>query len=185
MAKLSKRNQRALIILAAVVTLTVAFSYVVLPFLDAKDRIKAEIQNQQRELSLSVRTLREEGDYIAELASIDRLIQQYEAAFLDASDAGSATVQLEEAVRAFADQHGIRVTRSNPMPELKIGEQYIKISLQLNLEGDLTALTNFLHSIASYDKFLTVEEFNLASFRVREMTRIRPRMRIAGYVRLS
>lgn len=185
MQRLTKRNKRALILLAVVVAVMVLVSYVILPFYDAKGQIRSDIQSKQKELALSARTLEEKDAYLRSLAAVERVIAEYESAVWDARDASSATVQVEETVRAFANQHGVRVTRSNPLPEQKIGDEYIKISLQLNVESDMGGLVGFLHSIASHEKFLVVDEFNLASFRVRDKTQIRPRMRISGYVRLS
>ena len=51
--------------------------------------------------------------------------------------------------------------------------------------SDLPSLIKFLHAVSVHPKFLVVEEFNLASFRVKGETRIQPRMQISGYIRLS
>ena len=97
----------------------------------------------------------------------------------------TATLQIEETVRALASQNQIRVTRSNPLPEKRIGERYARIGVQLNLEGEYDSLINFIHAVSSYEKLLLVEEFQLTSFRVRDQTRLQPRLRIAGFIRLS
>jgi hypothetical protein len=172
-------------ILSVVVLVTLLFSYVVLPFYDAQTRIALDVERSQRELALSLRTLQEQQEYATRLGEIDRVLTQYEGAFLDTTDASSAAVQIEETVRAYASQHGVRVTRSNPLPERKIGENYLKISLQLNLESDLAGLVSFLHSISAHSEYLIVEEFYMATLRVKDRTRIRPRMRISGFVKLS
>lgn len=185
MKKLSKRNRRALIAIGAALALYLLVGQVALPFLERQQQIGDQIAVSERSLTIAQRMIQREPVYRAQLEQLESALQDYQAKLLDASDGAAAGGQIEEVVRSLAAQNGVRVTRSNPIPDKKIGENYLKISLQFNLESDLPSLIKFLHAVSVHPKFLLVEEFNLASFRVKNETRIQPRMQISGYIRLS
>ncbi len=185
MKKLSKRNRRALIAIGLSLVVYGFLVWVFFPLMDRQSRIDEEIAANERALRVALRTISQESAYQGRLEEISRIVDQYQGKLLEASDAASAGVQLEGIVRNLAAESDVRVSRSNPVPDKKIGEKYAKISLQMNLESDLEALNKFLHAVSAYDKFLLVEDFNVASFRVREETRIQPRLQISAFIRLS
>ena len=54
----------------------------------------------------------------------------------------------------------------------------------MNLEARIPELTNFLYAISMSRKFLLVEDFYLATFRVRNRIRVRPRINVSAFIRL-
>ncbi len=182
--RLSKRNKRALLILGGLVAGYVAV-HLFLPFLDRQREIGGQIASTRQEVQRYLKALEQGPLYANHLDRARGTVQAYENHFLEAPDVNAATLQIEETVRALANQNQIRVTRSNPLPERMIGERYARIGVQLNLEGEYDSLINFIHAVSSYEKLLLVEEFQLTSFRVRDQTRLQPRLRIAGFIRLS
>ena len=184
-SRLSKRNKRALLILGGLVAGYVAVFHLFLPFLDRQREIGGQIASTRQEVQRYLKALEQGPLYANHLDRVRGTVQAYENHFLEAPDVNAATLQIEETVRALASQNQIRVTRSNPLPEKMIGERYARIAVQLNLEGEYDSLINFIHAVSSYEKLLLVEEFQLTSFRVRDQTRLQPRLRIAGFIRLS
>ena len=184
-SRLSKRNKRALLILGGLVAGYVAVFHLFIPFLDRQREIGGQIASTRQEIQRHLKVLEQGPLYANHLDRARGTVQAYENHFLEASDVNAATLQIEETVRALASQNQIRVTRSNPLPEKRIGERYARIGVQLNLEGEYDSLINFIHAVSSYEKLLLVEEFQLTSFRVRKQTRLQPRLRIAGFIRLS
>ena len=185
LSRISKRNKRALLILGGLVAGYVAVSHLYLPFQARQGEIGDQIASTRQEVQRYLKALEQGPLYANHLDRVRGTVQAYENHFLEASDVNAATLQIEETVRALARQNQIRVTRSNPLPEKKIGERYVRIGVQLNLEGEYDSLINFIHAVSSYEKLLLVEEFQLTSFRVRDQTRLQPRLRIAGFIRLS
>ncbi len=185
MQRISKRNRRALLILGTFLSVVILVFYIILPFYEVQAQVAGQIDQKRNELQRSLRVLAERDATFSRLTAVDGVIGEYRNMLLNAGDARSAIVQIEEVVRALADQNGVKVIRSNPLPDRKAGEGYAKIVLQFNLESDLPSLIEFLHAISRHNQFLAVEEFNLASFRVKDRTRIQPRMQIAGYISLS
>ncbi len=185
MMRLSKRNKRALMALGGFLVAYLLLFQVVLPFYDRQSVLAEEIQNQKEVLQRALRAVEEQKAYRDQVEMSERVVAAYHQNLLDTQDPITARQQVEEAVRLLAQQSGVRVTRSNPLPERKVGEQYAKVTVQLNLDCDLAELVNFLHAISAHSKFLLVEDFNLASFRVKDESRIQPRMQISGFIRLS
>lgn len=185
MLRISSRNKRALIILGIFLGGYLLIFELVLPFYDRQSVLAERINERRQSLQRALRAVREQEIYRAQLAMAEQAVEDYHRTLLEASDPISGRQQLEETVRLLAQQAGVRVTRSNPLPERNVGDDYTKVTVQLNLDCDLDELIGFLHAISVHPSFLVVEEFNLASFRVKDQSRIQPRMQISGFIRLS
>ncbi|MCH8819574.1 MAG: hypothetical protein IIB03_04550 [Acidobacteria bacterium] len=184
MKKLSKRDRSALIILGVVGAVTLLVLGVILPFYDATAQLGSELEQKEELLERSIQVLQEEEMYGAELDDLDRVLVGYRQRLLDAQETNLAAIQLEEIVRVLAAENDIRVTRSNPLQERKIGDDYVKVTLQINLQSDMLQLANFLYALSAHPKFFLVENFFLNSFRSRDEVRIQPRMNVSGFIRL-
>ncbi len=185
MPRISSRNKRALLVLGSFLAGYLLIFELIFPFYDQQSVLADQIEERKQALQRALRVVQEENLYRGQLESAVRAVDISHQHLLDASDPITGRQQVEEAVRLLAQQNGVRVTRSNPLPERKVGEQYNKVTVQLNLDCDLNQLVSFLHSISVHQKFLLVEDFNLASFRVKDESRIQPRMQISGFIRLS
>ena len=185
MRQLSKRDKRALTILGGVGVVILLVLGVVLPFYSAKSEVASQLEEKEKLLRRYIQVLQEEGTYRLELSQLDRVLNGYRQRLLDAQDINIATVQLEEVVRTLAAVNGIQVARSNPLQERQMGENYVKITLQINLRSNMSQLTGFLYALSAHPKFLLVENFFLNSLRSRDQVRIQPRMNVSAFIRLS
>lgn len=185
MKKLSKRDKKVIRIGTVAAAVILAAFYIVLPFVDAQEAGIQKLRNKEKMLQQSIHTIQEKELHQSKLQQLEASLGRYRQNLLDAPDPSTARIQLEETVRNLAAQNGVSLTRSNPVQEIKIGERYSKITLQINLESNMTQLTSFLYSLASHQKFLLAEEFYLASFRTQNDIRIQPRLNVSGFIRLS
>ena len=183
--RLSKRDKKALLILGGVAGVIAFVFGLVTPFYDAQEQVEGQLEGKQRFLERYVQVIQGREGYQSQLDQLDRMLEQYRQMLLDAQESSVATIQLEEVVRALAAEHEVQVTRSTPLQERKIGEQYAKITLQINLQTNMTQLTHFLYALSTHRRFLLVEDFYLNSFRARKQVRVQPRMNISGFIRLS
>ncbi|MGH9341392.1 MAG: type II secretion system protein GspM [Acidobacteriota bacterium] len=181
MKKLSNRDKKVLSIGGSGAALIILIFYVILPFYEGNAEAAAELENKQRLLQRTLETLRHEDVYRAQVQLLDEALNEYRQRLLDASQVEVGKNQLEGIVRSLANEHGLRVVRTSPLPEQKVSDRYAKVSLQVHLEGGMSELTNFLYAVSSYPKALVVEDFFLANFR----NRTQPRVNISGYIRLS
>ena len=151
-SRLSKRNKRALLILGGLVAGYVAVFNLFLPFLDRQREVGGQIASTRQEVQRYLKALEQGPLYENHLERVRGAVQAYENHFLEAPDVNAATLQIEETVRVLARQNQIRVTRSNPLPEKRIGERYVRIGVQLNLEGEYDSLINFIHAVNEIDQ---------------------------------
>ncbi|MBI4446508.1 MAG: type II secretion system protein M [Acidobacteria bacterium] len=185
MKRLSRRDRKILVIGGIFSALILILFYVVLPFYNLQAASREELENKEKLLHRSLQVLNNRKIYEESLAQLDSVFRNYQQNLLDARDTSTAYIQLEELVRSLAAQNGVSVSRSNPLQEKKIRESFARITLQINVESDTTQLTNFLYALSTQPKFLVVDEFYLASFRIQEQIRIQPRLNVSGFIRLS
>ncbi len=185
MKKLSKRDRRALYGGVGLTAVLVVVFFIVLPFYDTTAQTRSELDQKKRLLNRSVDTIGEVATYQARLEELQGALGQLERRLLEASSTNVAETRLLELLSEMAEDNDVTITRSNPVPE-QVDGNYTKVTLQVNLECGIEALTGFLRSITSNDTFLSVEEFNLNMGRGRRRrTGLRPRIRVSAFVRLS
>ena len=183
--KLSKRDKRAVALLSTVGGVIFLVFGVVFPFYDARAALQEEIAEKEALLQRYAEVIHEEAVFEVELSELEQFFGEYRDRLLEARDISTATIQLEEIVRALAGENGISITRSNPLQEREMGDEYLKITLQINMQSDMSQLANFLYALSVHPKFFLIENFFLNSFRARDEVRLQPRMNVSGFVRLS
>ena len=181
---LSKRRRTLPLLVAGFVVLCLIV-FVWLPLQERQTTIDDSIAQKREELRRFQTLLGQRETYLKHLSDLDQAVEEFEKGLLETVEDRSGQSMVEEMVRLLAAENGVRVIRSNPLADSKVGDRFAKVGLQVNLESDLADLVNFLHALSSHPTFLFVDEFNLSGTRGRDPTRIRPRMRISGFVRLS
>lgn len=183
MKKFSKRDKRALIIGGTLVALYLLIFHGIMPFYAASGNVQADVSLKQRMLRSALNKIQMRDVHAAQLAEIQKALDQYQPRFLDAQDSTNAATQLDDIVRKVADEAGVSLTKSNPLQEKKISDKYTKVTIQINLDADLASTTLFLHKLSTYPKFLLVEEFAVSRFRMGQQ--LQPRMNVSAFIRLS
>ena len=180
-----RKNKRAVTWLGGFFGVYILVFQIAMPFYDMQGAIGSQIASRRLENERYKKALEQRAAYAEQLHQIESMVDAYQSHFLDAADENAAALSIEEAVRSIASQTQIRVTRSNPLPSRKIGDKYLKIGVQLNLDGGYDDLVSFVHAVSEHEKFLVIDEFNMTSLRVRQETRLNPRLKISGFIRLS
>lgn len=183
MRKLAKRDKRAILLGGILIALYLLIFHLVMPVYEAQADVATNFERETKFLEKAMHTLQQKDAYVAQLDDINTVLGEYEDRLLSSRDSSSAAVELEEIVRAAAAENRISLTKTSPLPEKKIGERYSKVTLQLNVDGDMTATTGFLYSLSSHHKFLLVEDFAISKFRNQPI--VQPRMSVSGYIKLS
>jgi type II secretory pathway component PulM len=183
MKRLSKRDKKVLIGAGVFLVLYVAVFHGLLPFYDAGTEIQSDLGQKQRMLQGAVKTIQQREVYAAQLTEIEKVLGQYEQRLLDATDSTTAATQLDDIVRNLTIANQLTLTKSNPLQEKKIGDRFVKVTIQINLDGDLASTTAFLYSLSSHPKFLLVEDFSVSRFRLQQQ--LQPRMNVSAFIRLS
>lgn len=184
MRRLARRERRILIIGVCAAAVILVFFYGVLPFYDSQEKARAELESKSRLLRQTISTIQNQEVYAAQLRALEAELGIFRGQLLDAAEGTMARVQLEEIVRGVAEENGVTITRSNPLPERKIGEKYSKVTLQVNLQSGMSELTGFLVALANHPKFLQVDGLTVNGFRVKDQIRLQPRLNVSAYIRL-
>lgn len=187
--KISKRDRKILILGGSFVAVVLVIVYLILPAFDSMGQIAGDLDQKERMLSQTVKALGSRSLFEEENAILDNELQSLRSQLLDSPDPAVAQNQLENIVRSIAEQHQVVISRSTPLQEKKTGEKYSKVTVQINLQIDrqngMSDLAGFMHALSIHAKFLTVEEFYVNGFKVRDEIRLQPRMNVSGFVQLN
>lgn len=185
MRKLHKRERWLVIGMVALAGL-IALSYIPWTVHYANDTAQTDLETKIKLLDRSQKSVAKQAAYSQQLKQIDEAEARLERRLLDSPSVNIAQTRLLELLNALADQSSVTITRSSPVQERNEGE-FAKVTLQVNLECQITELTDFLAAIARHDKFLLVDEFSLNIGRTRrsQQETLRPRIRVSGVIRLS
>lgn len=182
--RISKRDRKVITIGAVAGGLILIFFYGLLPAYDNLAAVDEDLGQKKELLVRHLRVIAGESRYEGRLEELDRELNRLAGQLLDASESTIAQNQLENIVRSLADQSGLAISRSTPLQERKVGENYSKVTLQINVQGGMLELANFLHALSTHSKFLEVDELYVNGFRVRNQdVRIQPRLNISGFIR--
>ncbi len=184
--RLSKRDRRALIILAFFVA-TIPLAFLVKFILDQRSAVQGDLRGKVQLLQRSIRTIGEQERFHQELEQIEERLSLLEGRLLDAPSSNVAQTRLLGILKDLESETGVTITRTSPIPDQKAGP-YTKVMLMVNLDCEITELADFLNAIVTHPKFLVVEDFNLnigRSRRARQRRNLRPRIKVAGYISLS
>ncbi|RPI28313.1 MAG: hypothetical protein EHM61_05505 [Acidobacteria bacterium] len=183
MKKLTRRDKRALIGGAVLAFLYLLVFHLILPFYEAGTTVDSQLDQKKQMLQRAVKTIQEREVYAAQVAEIEKVLAQYEQRLLDARDSTTAATQLDEIVRALATENNVTLTKSNPLQDRKAGERYTKVTIQINLDGEMAAATAFLYALSVHPKFLLIENYSVSKFRL--TNNVQPRMDVSAFIRLS
>lgn len=184
-SKLSRRDRRVLSIGGGTAFLILVVVYGILPLHESLSVAEGELAQKERVLEQRIRAIGNHSVYQEELDGLDRELFRLRSQLLDARDPALAQNQLENIVRSLAEENGVAIARSTPLQERKVGERYSKITVVVNLQCGMSELSNFLYALSVYPKFLSVEEFNVNTFRVRDQFRLQPRMNVSAYIAMA
>ena len=183
--KISKRDRRVLVGGGIAVAVVVVVTYVILPFLEARSEIETKLQLAETRLQQSIKVIQSESHYRTQQLELDEVLRRYQSQLLDAEDSNRARVRLQAIVEEIAEEAGVSISRSTPLQERKIGEDYAEVILQINLDSGMQELSNFLYALSTHPKFLKVEQFRISMRRTRNNVGIQPQMHVSAFIRLS
>jgi type II secretory pathway component PulM len=127
--RLSAREKGLVATAAAVLLLIVANSFVVNPYLEHRDWIKAQLEAQPQRLEKNLRYVARKEEMAAALESVRSELKSREPKLLTGDTPSVSASDLQDAVQALATKEGTQVITTrvlNPEPE----GSFSKISIQ-------------------------------------------------------
>jgi type II secretory pathway component PulM len=183
--KISKRDRKVLWFGGALTVMILGVVYGLLPLYESMGAAEGDLGQQELNLAQRVRAISSQDLYAAQDEQLDSELDRLRSQLLDASDPAVAQSQLENMVRALAEQNGVMITRSTPLQGKKLGDKYSKITLQVNVQSGMAELSDFLYAMAVNPKYLEVEDFNITSISARGEIRLQPRLNVSAIIRVK
>lgn len=140
----------------------VVAQFVVLPRLDRVGSESGSLFQAQKELRSS-RELVATKQLREQVAALRLRLDEQNHRLLSAPDPNQAGAQFLTWLSAGALQQQLSFVRSEFLPSVPVGEKYVRIPIRVELTGRITPITQFLASITSSDRMVSIDELDLTS----------------------
>jgi hypothetical protein len=182
--KISAREKRFIFIGAAVVGAMLIY-YAATMLLPDREALSQSVTLKKRMLLKQRETLSREESYKARLEQYQKRLNQDMARLLPGDNPNVAGAELQKLLKDFADQNGVEITQKSIQPERKLPNGLTKVTVRIDTNCDPEQLVGFLAAVENYEKFLTVDDFTVNSFKLQNKYQIRPNIAVSGYIASS
>ena len=157
------RRERALVILTGAILLIFIGKYaLVTPFLERREWVKQQLENQPQLLTKNLRYLGQKETMLTELEGAREQIKAQEPKLLTGDTPSVSASDLQETVQAMAAREGTQVITTrvlNPEP----AGSFSKIGIQLEIGAQIQQLASLVRGIETSPKLLMIDEINVRS----------------------
>jgi len=183
-------------VIAAVILIYAAVEY-----LPDSGSLADELETQKSLLLRQRELIGHEDFYKKRIEDAEKDLAGIKPRLLPGNNAVVVGMELQRILNDFAEQSGVVISQRNTLPEKRVtdSDSLIKVSVSININNCLLEdLVEFLTTIENYDKFLKVEEINIAPATVAtaanptnpaqrqnqnvNMNMVRPAMTVVGYI---
>lgn len=179
-----KPREKKFIFVGGIVVAAVAVFYLMTLFLPNPGDLANEVEIKKEMLRKQRETLSGEESYREKLEQYTRRLQESRTRLLAGDNPNVAEADLQKLLMSFADRSGAEINRKNTLPDKKVGEDIVKVSISIELACDLEQLVRFLTEIQNHDRFLKIEQLTITGFQNqrRQQQQIRPSLTVVGYI---
>jgi hypothetical protein len=179
--KITAREKKLIVVGVCAIAASLIF-YSLTLLLPNRESLSQSVELKKKMLLRERETLSREETYKARLEQYRQYLEQDLTRLLPSNNPNVAEAELQKILQDFADQSGVEITQKNILPEKEVQGGLIKISVRIETNCDPEQLVKFLTIIENYEKFLTIAEFTVSSFRVQKTYKIRPSLTVSGYI---
>lgn len=176
-------RERKFIFFGIVVVAAVAIFYLITMLIPDRESRAQQVETKKSMLLRYRQMLSQEETFKSRVEQYTQHLKQDMTRLLPGDNANVAEADLHKLLMSFADQSGVEINRKNTLPETEVGDDLIKVSVNIEVNSDLEQLVQFLTAIQNHDKFLKVEIFNITSLQTQRRQQIRPTLTVVGYIR--
>ena len=160
--RLSKRERRLVLLSGVIILIFIGKYAVVSPFLERRQWVQNQLESQPRLLEKNLRYLGQKDLMVASLETVRGQIKAQEPKLLTGDTPSVSASDLQETVQAMAAREGTQVISTrvlNPEP----AGTFSKISIRMEIGGEIQQIANLIRGIESSPKLLVVDELNVRS----------------------
>jgi type II secretory pathway component PulM len=178
--KITPRDKKFLIIGGAAVVLVVVF-YAITSLVPGREELSREVELKKRLIIKQRELLAQEQNHKSRLDRYRVRLEQDRTRLLTGSTPAMAAAELQSMLSELAAQNGVEISRKTARPEQKVQDNLMKVAVQMETNCGPDQLVQLLSAIENYNKFLTVDELGITSYRIQKKLEIHPLITVAGY----
>jgi len=179
--KLGAKERKVTIIGLGIIAI-LALLYVLIFSRPGSEGLNDTVELKKKTLLKQRETLYLEGVYESRLQMYKSRLQANRAKLLPGDNPNVAGAELLKTLTNFADRNGVVIISKSVLPEDKMENNLMKISVRLQTQCDMEQLVRYMVEIQNYDKFLTIDEFMFRTSRNRRDDGMRHNLTISGYI---
>ena len=126
--KITSREKKAIYIAAVVVAL-VLLIYLIPRLLPNSDSLAQQVANKKSMLLKHLKTVSQKETYQKRVEQYSQHLQQDMMRLLPGDNPNVAEAELQKLLMRFADQSGVEINRKNTLPDKKIRDDIIQVSV--------------------------------------------------------
>jgi Tfp pilus assembly protein PilO len=180
--KITPREKKLIFFGASVVAAVMIFYLITLLLPDRESRAQ-QVETKKALLLRYRQMLSQEEIYQKQVEQYSAQLEQDMTRLLPGDNPNVAEADMQKLLKSFADQSGLEITRINTLPDEKIEDDLIKVSVSIEVNSDLAQLVRFLTEIQNHEKFLKIEQFQITGIQTQRRQQIRPSLTVVGYIR--
>jgi len=148
----------------------------------SREAQSSSVEVKKRNLAQMRDLVGREELYKAHVEQYRQRLQQNLTRLLPGDNPSIAGAELQKILKDMADQNGVEIVRKDIQREQKVQENLVKVSVRISTNCLPEQLVQFLAAVENYDKFLTVDELVVNSYRMQKKWEIRPDITVSGYI---
>jgi type II secretory pathway component PulM len=178
--KLTPRDRKFLIAGGAAIALVAVF-YAVTTLIPSREELSKEVELKKRLVIKQRELLAQEATHKSRLERYRTRLEKDRTRLLTGSTPAMAAAELQSMLSDLAAQNGVEISRKTARPEQKVQDNLVKVAVQMETNCGPDQLVQLLSAIENYNKFLTVDELGITSYRIQKKLEIHPLITVAGY----
>jgi Tfp pilus assembly protein PilO len=179
--KINAREKRVLIIGGVIVVAALVY-FVADSLIPSRATLAADVAQKKRTLLAQRDLLGQEDSFKSRVQQYQKRLEQDRTRLLPGDNPNVAGAELQKVLKDLADRNGVEITQKNFQREQKLQNNLVKVPVQINIQCNPDQLVQFLAAIESYEKFLTLDELAVTSFKMQRRYEIRPSLTVSGFI---
>jgi len=179
--KVTVREKRFLLVGGAILAVALTV-YAVVSLVPSRETLAAEVATKKRTLLAQRELLSQEEIYKTRVEQYRKRLEQARTRLLPGDNPNVTGAELQKVLKDLGDKNGVEISRKDIQREQKVQDNLIKVSVHIDTNCNPDQLVQFLAAIENYDKFLSVDELTINSYRMQKRYEIRPGLTVSGYI---
>lgn len=160
--RLSRREKALVGVALFVLLLVLGRAFVIAPLLERREWVRRQLEVQPQFLEKNFHYVAQREEIAGALAKSREALQLREPLLLSGDTDSVRASEVQQAVQALAAREGTQVITTRVLNPETMGP-FTKITIQMEVSGQIDQLTNLIRGIDSAEKLLIIDELNIRS----------------------